>query len=196
MMFIPALIPAQTKRDIFNPDVPLVFLGADFSKIMFTKAAEFNNKDQILRFFVDCNYFMDTEAAQRTISKRLNRADMKRDISYVNKTNASVDWQHVYSDDTEYGLSDEAIENMIKQLNIDQQLYKDHLGFVLCEENYSKTKERGMLAVVFFNVNELKPVFIKHYSFKPSGFGFMYYWLSVNTQTIASLKKLKKEVNE
>lgn len=188
------LCPAQTQKDIFNPDVPIVVLGADFSKIQFTKSEMFTNQSEILRFFVDCNNLLKSTQYEKYFRKGLKRDEVEMDFSYVNKVNAAVDWQKVYSDNTEYRLSDEIIPDMIKNLNIDQKLYKGHIGMVFCEENYSKTKLLGTVALVFFNIDDLKPIVIRHYSFKPSGFGFLYYWGSINTRAIGKLKSLYKEL--
>ena len=188
------LCTAQTKKDIFNPDVQLVFLGEDFSKIQFTKAEMFNNKPEILRFFVDCNNLLKSNQYEKFLRKRLKRDEIKMDFSYVNKVNGSVEWEKVYSDNLDYSLSDEDIQNMIKNLNIDQKLYKDHIGMILCEENYSKTKTLGTVSVVFFDIDDLKPLIIKQYSVKPSGFGFLYYWSYINSQAINKLKKLHNEL--
>jgi hypothetical protein len=49
---------AQTQKDIVNSNVPLVFLGCDYANIRFTKAADFINKPEINRFFVDCNHLI------------------------------------------------------------------------------------------------------------------------------------------
>jgi hypothetical protein len=188
------LSSAQTPKDIFNPDVPLVFFGADFSQVQFTKAETFNNKPDILRFFVDCNNLLKSNGYQNLLKKRLRREEIKTDFSYVTKNNESVEWQNVYSDNIDYSISDEGIQNMIRNLNIDQGLYKDHIGIVMCEENYSKTKTLGTVSVVFFSINDLKSILIKRYSLKPSGYGFLNYWGMINLQAINSLKKLYGEL--
>jgi len=193
-LLISILSSAQTKKDIFNPDVPLVFLGADFSQIQFTKAEEFNNKPEILRFFVDCNNLLQSRQYEKFLKKRLRRDEIKTDYSYVTKNNESVELEKVYSDNIDYSISDEGIQNMIKNLNIDQGLYKDHIGMVLCEENYSKTKTLGTVSIVFFDIDDLKPIIVKHYSCKPDGFGFLYYWSAINLQAFNSLKKLYTEL--
>jgi hypothetical protein len=194
LLIAPVFGSAQTRSDIFNQNTPLVFFGADFSRIQFTKSDKFTNKPDILRFFVDCNNLLEDDAFQKLIKRKLNRDEIKSDFSLVTKINAGVDWQIVYSDNTGYTLSDETITEMITKLDINQELYRNHLGMVLCEENYSKTNLLGKVAVVFFSINDLKPVLIKHYSFKPSGYGFLFYWYSVNYYTVRSLGKLKKEI--
>jgi len=191
---ISILSSAQTKKDIFNQDVPLVFFGADFSQVQFTKAEKFNNKPEILRFFVDCNNLLKSDGYQKLLRKKLKRNEIQSDFSYVTKTNGLIEWQNVYSDNIDYNLSDEVIENMIKKLNIDQELFKNHIGLVFCEENYSKTKTLGTVAAVFFSTNDLKPILIKHYSIKPNGYGFLNYWGIINLQAINYLKKLYKEL--
>jgi hypothetical protein len=194
IMMLPVFGFSQTKSDIFKSNQPLVFLGADFSQIQFTKSEKFNNKPEILRFFVDCNNLLEEKTYQKPLKKKLNRREIKNDFSYVTKNNALVNWDKVFSDSTEYKLTDDDITDMIKKLNINQTEYKNYLGMILCEENYSKTKLRGTVAVVFFGINDLKPILIKHFSFKPAGYGFLYYWNSINYNAIRSLKKIKKEV--
>ena len=197
-LFLPALCTGQTKNDIFNPNTPLVFFGLDFSRVQFTKAEEFTNKDQILRFFVDINNAMHNILRPGPLrnqwEKWLNRDSISIDFSYVTKVNAAVDWQKVYSDEVDYIISDEEIGIMIKNLNIDQEKYKDHIGLLYCEENYCKTKPLGTLAIVFFNVNDLKPLFIKHYSAKPYGIGFLAYWGNLNIYAHITFKKIEKEL--
>jgi hypothetical protein len=192
--FFPLLCSAQTKKDIFNPNVPVVYFGADFSRVQFTKADEFTNKPEILRFFVDCNNFVNTKGILNIMAKRLERDSIPSDISYVTKNNAMVDWQKVHTDNVDYSISDEEIGEMIKVLNIDQSVYKDHIGILLCEENYCKTKPLQTIAIVFFRVNDLSPLFIKHYTPKPGGFGFLSYWATNNAYVMGSVGKLRKEV--
>jgi hypothetical protein len=196
LSLMPILSLAQTERDIFNSDVPLVFFGADFSQIQFTKAEEFTNKPEILRFFVDCNNLIKGGPYWKIMIKYLKRKEIKDDFSYVSNNNASVEWQNVYSDNIDYSLSDEDIKDMIRKLNIDQGLYKDHIGMIFCEENYSKTKGIGTLAIVFFDIDDLNTILIKHYSSKPFGTGFLYYWSSIHWNAIISLKRLSKDLEK
>jgi hypothetical protein len=192
-LFIPILGLAQTKKDIFNPDVPVIFFGADFSRVQFTKADEFTNKSEILRFFVDMNNMLEN-AYVRMLTKELKRESIKTDFSYVTKVNAMVEWEKVYSDNIDYTLSDQEIGDMIKNLNIDQAAYKDHIGMVLCNENFCKTKTFGKIATVFFTVNDLNPIFIKRYSLKPMGYGFLNYWGFIDAWAVVLVKKLPKEI--
>lgn len=190
----PVLAHAQTKSDIFNPEVPMVFFGSDFSQVLFTKAEMFTNQSDILRFFIDCNNYFEEDVFHRMIRNKMSRNEIPFDFSYVNKVNASVDWQKVFSDRTDFRLSGGDIEKAILNLKIDQEAYKNTIGMLFCEENFSKTKKLGSVAVVFFNVNDLKPLFIKHLSFKPTGYGFLFFWSSINYYAIKSLGKLRKEL--
>ncbi|MCD4682333.1 MAG: hypothetical protein K8R86_03535 [Bacteroidales bacterium] len=193
-LLIPFLGSAQSASDIINPDVKLVWLGCDFSRVRFTKSEEFTNKDQILRFFVDCNNVVK-DATMEKVHKRLKR-DVIKDFSFVTAKNEQVNWEEVYSDDIEYGLSDEDLQEMVKELNIDQNKYMGHIGLVFCEENYSKTKGAAKLSVVFFRVDDLEILHIKRDAFRPKGFGFMYYWSYPNRQSIWYLSKVRKELEK
>ena len=192
-LFIPILGFAQTKKDIFNPKVPVVFFGADYSKVQCTKSDEFNNKPEILRFFMDANNLIDRNW-KHIVRNKLDRDTVGWDLSYVTKANASVDWQKVYSDNIDYTISDDEIGGMIKNLNINQAKYKDCIGLILVEENLCKTKPLVTTAEVFFNINDLNPLLIKHYSVKPHGYGFWSYWGNTNGYFLIKIEKLKKEI--
>jgi hypothetical protein len=198
ILLLPAVCYAQTKSDIFNPSTPLVFFGSDFSHVQFTKSDEFNNKDQILRYFVDINNVMAKYLKSGPYLKQwqnwLKRDSIRTDFAYVTQANAAVDWQKVYSDDIDYKISDEEIALMIKNLSIDQSAYKDHIGLVYIEENYCKTKPLATLSIVFFNVNNLQPLLIERYSTKPFGMGFLNYWGSVDIYAHVTFKKIYKEL--
>jgi len=197
LFLMSSLCSAQTANDIVNSKVPMVCFGADYSMVQFTKAEMFDNQPDILRLFVDCNHYFNYKAWQETMRKKLKRHEIKTDLSYVTKRNGEVEWQKVFTDNVDYTLSDIVIENMITKLNINQTLYKDHIGILFCEENCSKTNKLGKVAVVFFGINDLKPILIKHYAVKPSGFGFLFYWVSVNQIVIyKKLDKLYKELHK
>lgn len=186
---------AQTKKDIINPNVPLVFLGLDYSKIRFTKAAEFINKEQINRFFVDCNNLLQVPPYKNGIASRLGR-DIVKDFSYVTAKNAAVEGQKIFTDEVDYVLSDNDIAAAIAELKIDQQKYKDHIGLLFCEENFCKTDGIGKVAIIFFAVNDLKPILIDRYSHGPSGFGFLYYWNYINFKAMGELKSIVKGIKK
>jgi len=196
LVMVPFLLSAQTKEDIFNKNVPVVFLGADYSLAQFTKAEEFENKSDILRLFVDINNLFKPKSTQELIRKKLRRDEVKLDLTYVSAINALVDWQKVHTDNVDFAISDETIAEMIVKLNVDQNLYKDHIGMVIINENCSKTIKRGKVAVAFFGINDLKPILITHYLIKSDGIGFLYYWMDVNLEAIKNLDDLYKEMKK
>jgi hypothetical protein len=193
LIVLPLLVSAQEAKDILNPNVKLVWLGCDFSEVRFTKAEEFNNKEQILRFFVDCNNVVKDAVKMEQVSTRLRR-DVITDFSYVTTVNENINWENVYADDLQYSISDDKIKEMVKTLNIDQEKYKGSIGLVFCEENYSKTNNAAKLACVFFRIDDLAILHVKRDAFKPKGYGFMYYWSYPNRQAMWYLSDLRKSL--
>jgi hypothetical protein len=193
-IFIPVLGFAQTKKDIYNPKVQLVYFGIDFTKVQFTKSDEFTNKPDILRFFVDANNNVDVGLIRNIVTKRLERKTIGWDLSYVTAQNALVDWQTVYSDNIDYTVSEADISSIITNLKIDKAKYKDFIGMVLIEENCCKTKPLQTISNVFFNVNDFNILFVKRYELKPGGFGFLNYWGINHGTVLGSVGKLKKEI--
>ena len=196
-LLFPLLCSAQTKKDIFNPQVPLVFFGADYAKAQFTKADEFDNKSDINRFFVDANNLIKTHW-RSAVRRGMGRDTIGWDFSYVTIVNSAVNWQKAFSDNIDYSISDEEIGEMIKDLKIDQTRYKGCIGMILIEENSCSTKRLQTIASVFFSINDLNPLFIKRYSIRPSHQGFRYgmyyYWGLLNSYPIAEAHKIKKEI--
>lgn len=194
LFFVPVMGFTQTKKDIFNPEVGIVFLGIDFTKVQFTKADEFTNKPEILRFFVDANNLIDHGSLRNQVSRGLDRKSIAWDLSYVTTQNSIIDWQKVYSDDIDYVVPDAEINSIIKNLKVDQDKYKDFIGMVLVEENCCKTKPLQTISCVFFKINDLSILFAKRYELKPTGIGFMNYWGFNNNMILARINKLKKEI--
>jgi hypothetical protein len=193
-LFIPVLCSGQTKKDIFNPKVPVVFFGADYTKVQCTKSDKFSNKPEITRYFVDANNIIERNW-RHVLKNKLERDTVGWDFSFVTKANAMVDWQKVYSDNINYTVSDDEISAMIKNLNINQSKYKDCIGMFLVEENMCETKPLASMAAVFFRINDLNILLIKHYSIKPGGWmGFLSYWSLTNGYPFNKISKLKNEI--
>ncbi len=194
LLLIPAIGSAQLKKDIFNPEVPLVFLGIDFTKVQFTKSDEFTNKPEILRFFVDANNMVNHGSLRNLVNRELDRKAIVWDFSNVTVRNSQVDWQTVYSDNIDYTVPDQEINRIVESLGVDQEKYKDHIGMVLVEENCCKTKPLQTISCVFFRVNDLNVLFSKQYRMKPGGIGFMNYWGVNHNLVLTKIGKLKKEI--
>jgi hypothetical protein len=194
LLLIPVIGSAQTKLDIFNPQIPMVFFGIDFTKVQFTKSNEFTNKPEILRFFVDANNMVDHGSLRNLVNKELDRKTIVWDFSNVAAQNALVDWQKVYSDNIDYTVPDEEISDIVKNLKVDRQKYKDYIGMVLIEENCCKTKPMQTISCVFFSVSNLEVLFSKRFELKPGGIGFMNYWGVNHNILLTRIGKLKKEI--
>jgi hypothetical protein len=194
IILIPVLGFTQTKKDIYNPQVRLVFFGIDFTKAQFTKSDEFTNKPEILRFFVDANNHVNHNSLKIQVTRGLDRKSMEWDFSNVTTQNSLIDWQKAYSDNIDYTVSEAEISNIIKNLKIDQEKYKDFIGMVLVEENCCKTILLQKISCVFFSINDLNVLLIKRYELKPQGIGFMNYWGSNHNMILTKIGKIKKEI--
>jgi hypothetical protein len=193
-LFITSLIQAQTKKDICNPQVPVVFFGIDFTKVLFTRSDEFTNKPEILRFFVDVNNMINHGSLRNLVDRGLDMKKIEWDFSYVTTRNSMVNWQSVYSDQIDYTVPEEEMKNILRNLNIDQEKYRDFIGMILIEENCCKTKPLQTVSCVFFNVNDLNILYSKRYELKPGGIGFMNYWGVNHNLILSKIGKIKKEL--
>ncbi len=196
LMLLPVIGSAQKKEDIFNPQVPIIFFGIDFTKVQFTRSDEFTNKPEILRFFEDANNMVNHGSLRNLVNRELDRKTIIWDFSNVTTRNSQIDWQTVYSDNIDYTIPDEQLSMIVKELNVDQVKYKDHIGMVLVEENCCKTKPLQTITCLFFSVNNIDVLFSKRYEMKPGGIGFMNYWGVNHNMLLTKLGKLKKEIEQ
>ncbi|HNR40638.1 MAG TPA: hypothetical protein PKL65_00270 [Bacteroidales bacterium] len=194
LLIFPVTGLAQTGKDIFNPEVPMVFFGIDFTKVQFTRADDFTNKPEILRFFVDANNLIDHGSLRNQVSRQLERKSVEWDLSYVTAGNSVVDWRNVYSDNIDYVVPEDELNNMVKNLKVDQKKYNDFIGMVLIEENCCKAKPLQTITCLFFRVNDLTVLFAERYKMKPGGIGFMNYWGVNHNMILARIGRLKKAV--
>lgn len=192
LLIFPVTGLAQTGKDIFNPEVPMVFFGIDFTKVQFTRADDFTNKPEILRFFVDANNLIDHGSLRNQVSRQLERKSVEWDLSYVTAGNSVVDWRNVYSDNIDYVVPEDELNNMVKNLKVDQKKYNDFIGMVLIEENCCKAKPLQTITCLFFRVNDLTVLFAERYKMKPGGIGFMNYWGVNHNMILARIGRLKK----
>ena len=194
LLIFPVTGLAQTGKDIFNPEVPMVFFGIDFTKVQFTRADDFTNKPEILRFFVDANNLIDHGSLRNQVSRQLERKSVEWDLSYVTAGNSVVDWRNVYSDNIDYVVPEDELNNMVKNLKVDQKKYNDFIGMVLIEENCCKAKPLQTITCLFFRVNDLTVLFAERYKMKPGGIGFMNYWGVNHNMILARIGRLIKAV--
>lgn len=192
LLIFPVTGLAQTGKDIFNPEVPMVFFGIDFTKVQFTRADDFTNKPEILRFFVDANNLIDHGSLRNQVSRQLERKSVEWDLSCVTAGNSVVDWRNVYSDNIDYVVPEDELNNMVKNLKVDQKKYNDFIGMVLIEENCCKAKPLQTITCLFFRVNDLTVLFAERYKMKPGGIGFMNYWGVNHNMILARIGRLKK----
>lgn len=172
----------------------MVFFGIDFTKVMFTRSDEFTNKPEILRFFVDANNMINHGSLRNLVDRGLERKNIEWDFSYVTTRNSMVNWQSVYSDQIDYTVPEEEMKNILRNLNVDQDKYRDFIGMILIEENCCKTKPMQTVSCVVFNVNDLSILFSKRYDMKPGGIGFMNYWGVNHNLILSKIGKIKKEL--
>jgi len=173
-------LSAQTTKDIYNPKVPLTWLGVDFTQLKVIKdegiegdkttASEITTK-----YMPGWNELFLTEPKKYNVASSVDRSKVNYAIDVTKDANAKVNDASLFSfKATDYQLLD---KDKIAQL-VASYDFKDQkgLGMMIFMEGIDKMREEGSGWITFVNMDEHKLIFTKQFTGKSGGFGFRNYW--------------------
>lgn len=181
---------AQTKSDPFASDVPLTYLGVDFTQVRVINDASAIPSDIKNRHFQGINQVIITEVKKYDWQKALDKTTFTNDLGLVTARNEKVDETKIFSTTTadETRLKQEDIEKMVKQYNFSG---KKGIGLIVFMESLSKTSENGSMWVTFVDMDARKMILTERMVGKAMGFGFRNYYAYTVYKVIQDIKKNK-----
>lgn len=181
---------AQTKPNPFAADVPLVYLGVDFTQVRVINDASAIPSDIKNRHFEGINLLIITEVKKFDWQKALEKTSISNDLSLVKSRNEKVDETKIMSTSTadETRLKQEDIEKMVKQYDFSG---KNGVGLIVFMESLSKTSENGSMWVTFVDMDTKKLILTERMVGKAMGFGFRNYYAYTVYKVIQDIKKNK-----
>jgi hypothetical protein len=179
---------AQSAADVFNSEVPITFLGFDFSQAKFIgQASSFKDagavtnsdmKDKYIPGWTDLinvdgkDYYHVADAVHRT--------DVKFASAVTEKVNKKIAGKNFFSDDMkDYpSLSEQAIAAQVKKYDFSGNT---GIGMILFVEGMRKAEDKGgdsyaTVWITFVDMKTKKVLFTAKERGKAGGFGFKNYW--------------------
>jgi hypothetical protein len=181
---------AQTKPNPFAAEVPLVYLGVDFTQVRVINDASAIPSDIKNRHFEGINLLIMTESKKYDWQKALEKTSISSDLSLVKARNDKVDETKILSTNTadETRLKQEDIEKMVKQYDFSG---KKGVGLIVFMESLSKTSKNGSMWVTFVDMDTKKLILTERMVGSAMGFGFRNYYAYTVYKVIQDIKKNK-----
>jgi len=187
-------VSAQTKADIFNPDVPITFLGVDYSQAKFigtptntsvsfnawTVVSTKNNgvvtKDEFRdSYTVQWNQLFIDEEKKYNVAKALHRTSVKYAIDVCINANKKLTQKEFFSNNPGdfKTINESAIAEAVKNYDF---MNNQGIGMLFFVEGMNKgTAEEGMW-ITFVDMKSKTVLFTTYESSKGQGSGFRNYW--------------------
>ncbi|MBZ5858864.1 hypothetical protein [Flavihumibacter profundi] len=183
-------VSAQNQSGPFAKDVPILYLGIDFTQVKVINDASATPSDIKNRYFAGINLVVISEVKKYDWQKALDKSNYSIDLGIVTARNEKIDETKISSNNTadETRLKPGDIENLLQQYDFSG---KKGIGLVLFMESLSKSSENGTMWVTFVNMDTQKMILTEKMTGKAMGFGFRNYYAYTVYKVIQDIKKNK-----
>lgn len=177
-----------TKTDVFDADVPVTFLGLDFTQAKFIgnasqfgEAGEVSNNGMKEKYMPAWNdMFSDPKEKKNfKIAEAVNRMDVDYATDVAGKANKALKGDFFSDKMSDYPeLSESRITSLVKKYDF---MGKNGLGLIFFVEGMRKGEEKGdpsyaTVWVTFVDMKSKSMLFTTKVQAKAGGFGFRNFW--------------------
>lgn len=188
-LFITSFASAQSRSDIFNPEVPVTWLGIDFTQAKFIGDRErLGSQSDVRHLMQALNELVISEADKYDIAKAIGRKKVENAIDVTVDHNAELEVNEMHSTEAKdrIRLKRSDIEEIVSTYDFKG---KSGLGLMFNIETFSKTDEEGSIFVTFINMDSKEVLFTERLTSKPGGFGLRNFWGRSIYGVIEAMKK-------
>lgn len=186
-----AYAQTPTPKDVFTTDLPITYLGIDFSNSKLIGDTAISLTDLTTKFEAINNVPIN-EVKKYDIGAALKKTHLANDLSVVKEKNDKTDPSTFLSkNDVDFSRFKEAdISKIVSGYNFKG---KTGVGLVFIMEGLSKTKEKASMYVTFVDMKTNKVIYTERMEGKAGGFGYRNYWVKPVWSVIDEIKKHKDE---
>ena len=127
------------------------------------------------------NNLILNESDKYNLKEAYQKSKQTDDLSVANRRNKEVKADELVINEP-YAFESGTLEEIIADYDLKEA--KDGLGLVYVVESFNKTREEGVIYVVFFDIASKEILWQEKYSSKPGGFGVRNYWARTINNTI------------
>jgi hypothetical protein len=185
-------LQAQTLKEFFNDsNVPLFYLGIDFTKNKLIDDATANEQDIRERQYTGINELVITEAKKFDVKGAFHRNNVDHDLGFVNKRNEAVNAALIKSTSSSdfHRLKEDSITSLVRGFDFGD---KKGIGLLLVMEAMSKSEKSCAAWVTFVDMGNKKVLMTERVEGKAGmGFGFRNYWATTVKNFLEAVEKKK-----
>ena len=184
----------QSKSDVFKEDVPVTWLGLDFTQTKLIGDREKFGSESDVRHLLDAwNDLIVKEPDKYDIAKAIDRKKVENAIDVTKEHNAELDVMSMFSDDVKdyihVKVSD--VEEIIGGYDFKG---KNGIGLMFVVESFNKLNEEGSIWVTFISMDSKEVLFSERMTAPPKGFGMRNFWAGCIYTILTKMEKKEFEM--
>jgi hypothetical protein len=184
----------QSKSDVFNKDIPVLWLGLDFTGNKFIGDRERFGSESDARHLIDSwNELMLNEADKYDVARAIGRTKVENQLAVTNNNNAQLDVISMFSnEERDYlHLKMSDIEEIIANYDL---MGLDGIGLMFNVESFNKINQEGSIWVTFISLNAHEVIFTERLTAPPGGAGMRNYWAGCIRDILVKMQKKEFEM--
>ena len=185
---------SQDKSDVFRKEVPVTWLGLDFSRANLIGDRERWGSESDVRHVIDAwNALILKEVDKYNIAKAIGRTKVENGTDVTVEKNTEVDVMSMFSEDEKDYLH-------IKQSDVDDIIatydFKGMggIGLMFVVESFNKKNQEGSVWVTFIDMNSRQVLFSEREVAEPGGAGMRNFWAGSIYGIITKIQKKEFEM--
>ena len=185
---------AQTKSDVFVKEVPVTWLGLDFTATKLIGDRERLGSESDVRRLLDAwNDLILAESDKFDIAKTIGRVKVENAIEVTKEHTLDLDVMAMFSNEEKDYLHTKVsdVEEIIAGYD-----FKDHsgIGLMFNVESFNKVNVEGSVWVTFINMGTKEVLFTERMVAPPSGGGLRNYWAGCINEILIKIRKKEFEM--
>jgi hypothetical protein len=185
---------AQTKSDVFKEDVPVTWLGLDFTSTKFIGDREKFGSESDVRHLLDAwNALIINEPDKYDVARAIDRKKVENATDVTKDHNAELDVMSMFSDEQKdyLRLKPSDVEQIVGEYDFKG---KSGIGLMFIVESFSKPNEEGSIWVTFINMDNKEVLFSERMAAPPKGFGMRNFWAGCVYGILSKMEKKEFEM--
>jgi hypothetical protein len=182
-----AVVKAQSNADVFDTNVPVYFLGVDFSSARLVAEEGTWNESEVHSFMRSINQVIINEPAKYRVAAAVGRISVENHTKVANTRNDGIKATELLLKENDHidPLKPSDISKVMK--GYDYQGLRG-LGLIFNVEHFNKYSLQGVVWVTFVDMQTGKVLITERMEAKPKGFGLRNFWAATIYQTIKGME--------
>lgn len=185
---------AQTKSDVFRPEVAVTWLGLDFTSAKLLGDRERFGSESDVRHLIDAwNDLILKEPDKFDIAKTIGRTKVENAVEITNEHNTELDVMSMFSNEEKdyLHIKTSDVEEIVAGYDFKSL---SGIGLMFNVESFNKLNEEGSIWITFIDMGTKEVLFTERMVAEPKGFGMRNFWAGCIYTILAKIQKKEFEM--